>query len=232
MKMICGEGEVGTGAASQSFGILGLDVGGVLLLSPWELLSRLYPTLTATAPNLFGPFSGGADMAYEAMLSGKLSETQYWESFTLEVRRYVRELAGSPNPVRDLILAFPHPIRENMLVWMRSFVALGGRVLTFSNGLYRHLGRTWWADNIPSKLVEAHFDASETGIRKPDVNVFSPLVAITKHLPNLRVLYIDDNPHYLKAAEQAGIPGIWFLAARERMCLEQVSAFYGMGVIP
>jgi FMN phosphatase YigB (HAD superfamily) len=229
MQMIYSKGEE-IAAPTSSLGIVGLDVGGVLILSPWELLSQLQPTLTETAPYLFGPFSGGADMTYEAMLSGKVSEMQYWENFASQARREVPDLAGSSNPVRDLLLAFQHPVRQSMLVWMRSFVAQGGRVLTFSNGLYRHLGRTWWVDNVPTTLVEAHFDASETGIRKPDPNVFVPLVSLSNCAPNTRVLYVDDNPHYIRAAESVGIPGIWFLAAREQMCLEQLTAFYGMRV--
>lgn len=211
------------GRASAS--VVGLDVGGVLILSPWELLVRRYPSHGGIL-ELLGPYSQGTDKTYDAMIAGTISEAEYWQQFSTAIQRLVPTFAASDNPVRDLILCSQSPTRGSLLNWIREFVGVGGLVLTFSNGLFKNLGKRWWADNIPQSLIHKHYDASETGIRKPDVRVFGPLIDYGRDPSTCRVLYVDDNPHYAAAATSIGIPSLWFSAADSEVSLRKMSSFY------
>jgi hypothetical protein len=206
-------------------GILGLDVGGVLLLSPWELLLQVVPDPQRIGP-FCGPLSDGADKAYETMLSGRITESQYWEYFSSGVRSCVDALRTADNPVSHLIRNNDQVIRPAMLAWAREFVLSGGALVTLSNGLYRNLGRDWWSQAIPPGLVERHIDALDTGVRKPDVRAFHELLALSKARQTRSVIYVDDNPHYVNAANAAGLAGLWFRITDEHACLTQLSRFY------
>jgi len=221
--------EMARGAASarSPHDVLGLDVGGVLLRSPWELLRERYGDGTNAAKALYGPLSDGTDTAYDEMLAGTITETQYWRHFCEEVRGGLKDFADSEDPVRDLIARSSSPLRQSMIEWVQSFVAAGGSVVTFSNGLYRTLGRAWWQASVPGGIISMHIDASETGIRKPDVRAFRPLLMELEASPSRRAMYVDDNPHYAAAAESTGVPSLWFRITHQSTCLEKMSAFYG-----
>jgi hypothetical protein len=212
--------------ATDSVSVVGLDVGGVLLRSPWELLSAAWPDVKRTAPSLLGPFSQGRDSLYAAVTRGALSETEYWSRFSVSATRIVPMLKESANPVRDLILASPSPIRMSLIEWIRGFVASNRYVITFSNGLYRNLGKNWWVANIPQRLIHKHYDASETHIRKPDVRVFAPLTDFCRNFEKSTVVYVDDNPHYVSAAKSVGVRGLWFCAANEGRSLRRLTSLF------
>ena len=51
--------------------VLGVDVGGVIILSPWELLLQQAPQLRQLVCDMLGPFSQVRDFNYHSMLSGR-----------------------------------------------------------------------------------------------------------------------------------------------------------------
>lgn len=205
---------------------LGIDVGGVIVLSPWELLEQRVPHLRPALCDVMGPFGEGRDTAYASMLDGRLSESAYWELFVEQVKTRVPAFRDSMNPIRDLILGVADPFRASVIVWLRSFVARGLIVYTFSNGLHRNMGRGWFEDRYPPGIVTKHFDALDTGIRKPERDAYGPLAAFRTGDKLARVAYVDDNPHYAVAAGQLAIAGFWFNLANEAAAIEAVSTYF------
>lgn len=205
---------------------LGVDVGGVIVLSPWELLEQRVPHMRSALCDVMGPFGEGRDAAYQSMLDGRLSESAYWELFVEQVKARVPAFRDSMNPIRDLILEVADPFRASVVVWLRSFVARGSIVYTFSNGLHRNMGRGWFEGRYPPGIVTKHFDALDTGIRKPDRGAYGPLAAFRTGDKAARVAYVDDNPHYAAAAGQLAIAGFWFNPANETASIEAVSTYF------
>ena len=206
--------------------VLGLDVGGVLIRTPWEIIKSDFPIIAQHEINILGPFSEGTDSQYLRLLAGSLSETEYWHSFRMEVRKRIKHLSKSEDPVRDLIINSDHPFRESIMGWLPTFVSKGGTVYTFSNGLFRILGKRWSELNMPNAVISQHFDASETGIRKPTREAFSPLVDAHNSGNLNRVVYMDDNPYYAAAAASCGIVGLWFSVVKEQASLELLSVYF------
>jgi FMN phosphatase YigB (HAD superfamily) len=206
--------------------LLGLDVGGVLLRSPWELLSEQYPHLPELLPGVFGPLSRGRDALYADFQAGRVSETDYWIYFSDCLVRHTCEFRGSDNPVRTLITASRDPVRAGLRQWLSEFASDGGQIFTFSNGLYRNMGKAWAEAHLPMDLVCGHFDASETKIRKQDERSFAPLLDRMHLHADCATLYVDDNPYYVLVAERAGIPGIVFWATEEERSIALISSFF------
>lgn len=209
-------------------GILILDVGGVIIKSPWELLQESYPDVKNTYPDLLGPLVDINNSEYQKLISGSLSEPDYWINFSSKLQKSFSDFECSKNPIRELILKSKFPIRNELIKLLGFFVLRGGKVITFSNGLYKNLGADWWSKNGPMNLISKHLDASETGMFKPNSLAFRLLLEEIKEYSSNAVLYLDDNPVYVDVAQSIGMQSNIFSITNQQYNLDMITNFFGI----
>lgn len=203
-------------------GIFALDIGGVIVRSPWELLDDLYPELRVKSPELLGPITKKADEDYIDLISGAISEPEYWVRFALKTQSSLDDFKESSNPIRDLVLKSNDPLRHSLIHWLERFVRQDGIVITLSNGLYKNLGREWWIENGPVHLISKHFDSLETGLYKPNPDVFRQLLKECEKMGSNLLLYVDDNPIYVAEAIKVGINALQYSIEDQGKSIERI----------
>lgn len=209
-------------------GILILDVGGVIIKSPWELVKEQFRSTHLKDTRLLGPFEQNSNTEYKKFITGEMSAANYWLFFSKIINSTIDEFNNSSNPIRDLILFSPSPIRKDLLSILKLFIEAGGEIITFSNGLYENLGREWWQQNGPIELVSKHFDCSLLGVLKPKSEAYDEIIKETKNYPKEKVLYLDDNPHYVKAALNLGINSKIFSITNQKQNEKTLMKFIGI----
>jgi putative hydrolase of the HAD superfamily len=178
-----------------------LDLGGPVLLTPFELVaeteSRLGVKLGWT-----GPFAPEHDPAWREVLAGTFSERGYWAARAEEFGR----ATGTPADTRSLIAAMYQvdPVilmRPGALALMRDARAAGRAVGVLTNDL-RAFHSDAWADALGlDKLVDVVVDGSVEGILKPDPRIYR-LIATLLEVDD--VVFLDDQPRNLQGAVDVG----------------------------
>ncbi len=184
-----------------------LDVGVVLLKSAWELaddFERVHGLPPRTIPGR-GPFDGEADPLWQRHLAGELTERDYWLGNAEEAVRRGAPLNGQPHLMRAI---FQHPAlevaRPGAVALLERARRVGLRTAIFSNELMDFQGREWVEAQDWFKLFDVVWDASEQGVRKPDPAAYEGVIAEVG-LPAGSLVFVDDNPRYVDAADRAGM---------------------------
>ena len=188
-----------------------LDFGGVVLLTPFELM-RLFELDRGHAPGSLGwhgPFDLDADPEFARVHAGELSDREYWamraDSFT--------DVAGVDDPSAAMHLLFER--RESELIrpeWVRLIAdaqAIGIQVGILTNDLsYFHPQE--WIDRLEVlRNVDHLIDLSATDYLKPDPRAFEVAVQMLG-VGAAEILFVDDQPFNLTGAHDAGIETILF----------------------
>lgn len=197
--------------SSPSGPALLLDVGVVLLKSAWEIADR-FEELCGLAPRTIpgrGPFDEGGDPLWARHLAGELTERDYWLGNAEVAVSRGAPLRGQPHLMRAMFQhpdITPHrPEALDLLRWAR---AHGVTTAIFSNELMDFQGREWVEAQEWFPLFDVVVDATEVGIRKPDLRVYD-LVVEKVGVPAGRCVFVDDNPSYVAAGEQSGLVSVF-----------------------
>ena len=186
-----------------------LDFGGVLLLTPFELLRDAEPGLGVPVGSLpwTGPFDVGADHLWKRFLGGELTEREYWARRASELR-----------PARDLktmFRSFYEPADEARLVrpavaaLVDEVRAAGRRTGILTNDLRAFHGDEWAADMTVLRKMDAFVDGSVTGVLKPDRRAYEHGVAALG-VPAGDIVFVDDLVANVEGAVAAGMQAVWF----------------------
>lgn len=187
-----------------------LDIGVVLLKSAWEIADR-FEELCGLEPRTIpgrGPFDEGGDPLWERHLAGELTEREYWLGNAEVAVSRGAPLRGQPHLMRAM---FQHPEitphRPEALALLRWAREQSITTAVFSNELMDFQGREWVERQEWFELFDVIVDATEVGIRKPDLRVYD-LVVERVGIPAERCVFVDDNPAYAAAGEAAGMVSV------------------------
>ena len=194
---------------SRARGLL-LDVGVVFFKSAWEIADdyeRLRGLPAGTVEGR-GPLDPGGDELWQQHYRGEITERDYWLTFAAKAQEKGAPLDGHPTLMRAM---FQQPgveaVRPEGLAVVQACREAGLRVGILTNELMDFQGREWveaqeWFDWFPVLV-----DSSELGARKPDPEPYR--VAIEQMgLPADQIVFIDDNPTYVKGGVKAGLRSV------------------------
>ena len=202
-----------------------LDVGGVLIRTPFELLDSTERRV-GLAPGALGSrglFAAEPDEAFARVASGELTERAYWEQRAEDAS----PLLGTAPDTRSLMQAlFDHPpaeiVRPDAAALLADARAAGLRTGLLTNDLYDFHGDDWVAGIPVFHTVDVLVDVSQHGVLKPDPRAYR-LGIEAMGLEAEELLFLDDQPVNAAAARTAGLaviqidvtaPGEGFAKAR------------------
>ena len=195
----------------SGFRALLLDFGGVVLLTPFELMC-LFEKDRGDPPGTLGwhgPFDLDADPEFARVHAGELREREYWAmragAFT--------DVVGIADPGAAMHLLFER--HESELIrpeWVRLIAdaqAAGTQVGILTNDLsYFHPQE--WIDRLEVlRAVDHLIDLSATDYLKPDPQAFEVAIRVLG-VEASDVIFVDDQPFNLTGAHDAGMETILF----------------------
>jgi putative hydrolase of the HAD superfamily len=189
------------------------DVGGVVVLTPFELAAGLERRrgLERGALRLDGPFSPEGDDRWDRVLDGTVEEVVYWRGHA-ERLRPVLGLEGE-DPTRSLIAAlFEGPeadvVRPEIVSSLDELEKLDMTIAVLSN----HLALFHHPELIGDVLsrFDPVVDLSFSPFSKPDPRAFAEAVTALGGPDPTTVLHVDDLPVHVAGAEATGLQGFWF----------------------
>lgn len=174
-----------------------LDVGGVVIKTPFELLDAV------GSPPWFGPFDPEADALWRQMQAGAITERQYWD-------RRSAELFDGPDPVTSLMRAvFDRPEREVVRPEIVDLLEHVERPAALTNDLARFHDADWIARVPIVGRFEPLIDLSFEGVLKPAPEAFALACERLESEPG-DVLFVDDQPTNVAGAAAVGMRTVWF----------------------
>lgn len=189
-----------------------LDFGGVVLLTPFELLGRAETNhgLEAGSLGWKGPFDPNGDPGWRDLQGGRIDEPRYWRDRAREFGVIVGGTGGLRELMSDL---FSGPetgiIRPEAVQLVSEAHQAGLRVGVLSNELELFHGREWVERLSFLDSVDAVVDMSYLEGRKPEP------IAYQKALDALalaaeEVLLLDDQPRNVVGARAVALQALLF----------------------
>ncbi len=206
--------------------VLLLDFGGVCLVNPVELHSRVEQALGLQPGSLewMGPVDPDTDPLWQAMVAGDgLTERDYWAQRAAEVgcaggveldtRGYMSLLYQPPGP---------ELIRPEATAVVTAARATGYQVSVLTNDMRAFHGPDWEHGVAFFELIDHIVDCSDTDVLKPEPAAFARAIDIIGADP-ARVLFVDDQPLNVAGADAFGLQGFWFDIANAAASWESVA---------
>ena len=139
-----------------------------------------------------------------------LREREYWERRAATVG----EAAGQSLSLSEYMNLLYSPPSDSLIRWacidvVERALAASISVSVLTNDLRTFHGPEWERDIALLQRVNHLIDCSETGILKPDPRAFERALEITGFTAE-KVLFVDDQPLSVTAAEALGIDALWF----------------------
>lgn len=216
---------------TQAEGLL-LDVGVVLFKSAWEIADD-YERIRGLSPGTVvgrGPFDPGGDERWRRYLAGEATEREYWLDFAEMAVANGAPLDGHPTLMRAM---FQTPgievIRPEALTLIDQTHRAGLRLGILTNELMDFQGRTWVESQEWYRLFPVLVDSSEIGIRKPDPRPYQMAIELMGLSPE-RIVFIDDNPTYVKGGLDVGLVSILLDVHEPSAAFEEAAALLGLSV--
>jgi putative hydrolase of the HAD superfamily len=184
-----------------------LDIGGVLIRTPFELLD---PTerrlgLLPGALGSRGLFARDPDEEFAQVASGELTERAYWER---RAESAAPMLGTAPDTRSFMQVLFDHPpgqiVRPEAATLLADARAAGLRTGLLTNDLYDFHGDDWVASIPVFHTVDALVDVSQHGVLKPDPRAYALGVEAMGLEPG-ELLFLDDQPVNAAAARTSGL---------------------------
>ena len=207
-----------------------LDVGGVLIRTPFEMLAAAERAhglaLGALGPR--GPFDPSGDPAFDDVADGALTERAYWQA---RVDVAAPLLGVDPAFEPDMRALFDveedQVVRPEVVRLMDAALADGRRVGILTNDLHDFHGREWIRRmpflHRPHVLV----DASQHGVLKPHPEA-SRLAIEAMAVPPDEVVYVDDQPVNVAGGREAGFEGVLLDVLDPGTAVEKARATLGL----
>lgn len=184
-----------------------LDVGGVVIRTPFELLEAAERT-RGLAPGSLGrrgPFDPAGDPDFDEARTGTITERHYWQQ---RVDRAAPVLGIEPafRAFMHVLYDLPEPmvVRPEVAALIDEVRAAGIRLGMLTNDLYDFHGRTW-VERM-GVLARAHVlvDVSRHGVLKPDPAAFAVGIDAMNRAPE-DLVFLDDQPVNVAGARRAGM---------------------------
>lgn len=188
-----------------------LDFGGVVLLTPFELLHRAEDAF-GVARGTFawrGPF--GPDLLWDEVVRGERSERSYWAE---RVSEAAARTGRHDLDVRSLFApCYDGPweslVRPEVVALLRRARAEGRRVGILTNDMEAFHGPAWVAGMEILAEVDAVVDGSRTGVLKPEPRAFA-LALEALGTQAAETVFVDDQPVNVQAATEVGLVAVLF----------------------
>lgn len=207
-----------------------LDVGVVFFKSAWEIADdyenlRGLPSGTVVGR---GPLDPNGDERWQRYLGGEATEREYWLDFAAKAQANGAPLDGHPTLMRAM---FQTPgieaTRPEATALVQAAIAAKMRVGILTNELMDFQGREWVESQEWFSWFDVLIDSTELGIRKPDPQPY--LVAIEQMgLPANEIIFIDDNPTYVKGGEAVGLQSLLLDVNDSHAVFEEASRRLGL----
>lgn len=187
-----------------------LDIGGVVIRTPFELLAAAerHHGLAPGALGARGPFDPDGDPEFTQVLDGEVAERAFWAA-------RAQRAAGALSTGEDTrsfmqaLYALPHDevLRPEIVALINDAKAAGRRVGLLTNDL-RDFHGDGWLDTLPIE-VDVLVDGSITGVLKPDPRAFGFAVE-AMGLPPEDLVFADDQPGNVAGARRFGLVTVHF----------------------
>ena len=197
--------------AAPPGGVL-LDVGGVLLPTPWELLADFEARNGWPAGTLpwRGPIDPSTDPLWRSTQAGRLTAGRYFEQRAHEISRLLGARHTWPEVTRAL---FETPdglaVRPEGLALVADARAAGLRTGILTSKLVAFLSRPVIERSGFLSSFEVLLDESETGVAKPDPRAYHQ-AAMAMGLDPAGIVFVDDDPANVDGASAAGMVAVRF----------------------
>lgn len=192
-------------------GIL-LDVGGVLLPTPWEVLEDFEARQGWPRGTLpwRGPLDPATDPLWQAAQAGELPSGAYFDRRAAEISRLLGRSLSWPELTRAM---FETPdglaVRPEGPALVADARAAGLRSGLLTSKLVAFLSREVVERSDFLRSFDVLLDESETGLAKPDPRAYDQAAA-AMGLDPAGIVFVDDDPANVAGADAAGMVGVHF----------------------
>ena len=198
-------------AGADGRGVL-LDVGGVLLPTPWELLAA-FEARNGWPPGTLawrGPLEEATDPLWRSVRAGELTSSGYFDRRAAEISRLLGRSRSWPEVTRAM---FETPaglaVRPEGHALVADTRAAGRRTGLLTSKLVAFLSREVVERSDFLSSFEVLLDESETGVAKPDPRAYDQAAA-AMGLDPPAIVFVDDDPANVAGATAAGMAGVHF----------------------
>lgn len=200
-----------------------LDFGSVIQKSFFETRRALERLLKIPGGSLkwAGPFDPAGDTLWQQVLSGEISERDYWGRRAQEVGRVV----GQNWAIREFCLKHNElttdvTLRPEVLALISDVKNAGLKFGILTNELELFHGENWLETMPFVDELDAVVDATSTKILKPDPRAYA-LALKSLDLAADEVVFIDDQRRNVAGGEAVGITSLHLDITRHQACIAQ-----------
>lgn len=181
-----------------------------MILTAFELRSAAEKSL-GLPPGTFawaGPFDPACDPQWRSFQAGEMTEREYW---AYRVQEFAA-LTGRPATVPDMFAHFyagPQEtlVRPGAISLLRDAKRAGIPVGVLTNDLTAFHDQQWLDRMTVIREFDAMVDGRMDGVMKPDPAAYR-LMLERMGVPAKGTIFIDDQWHNLRGAEEVGITGV------------------------
>lgn len=189
-----------------------LDIGGVVIRTPFELLAtaEAHRQLSPGTLGGRGPFDPEGDPDFGEVARGTLTERAYWQRRAEQVAPHL----GTEPETRSMMLALFALPQERLVrpetVRLADKARATGRPVGFLTNDFADFHGDEWLRTMPILDGGARVvDGSLTGFLKPDPRAYER-GASALGLPPEQVVFVDDQPMNIEGARTFGLVTVWF----------------------
>jgi putative hydrolase of the HAD superfamily len=189
-----------------------LDVGGVLLPTPWERLEE-FEAANGWPPRTLpwrGPLDPATDPLWRSVQAGELSSGAYFDRRAAEISALLGEQRSWPELTRAMFdTRAGLAVRPEGPALIADVRAAGLRTGLLTSKLVAFLSREVVARSELLSSFDVLLDESETGVAKPDPRAYEQAAA-AMGLDPAGIVFVDDDPANVAGAVAAGMAGVQF----------------------
>jgi putative hydrolase of the HAD superfamily len=218
------------GDGRRPYKALLLDFGSVIQKSFFETRRPLERLLKLPAGSLkwAGPFEPEGDALWQQVLSGEISERDYWG----QRAREVGSMVGETWAIREFCLKHNElstdvTLRPEVLALISDAKRSGLKFGILTNELELFHGENWLETMPFAGQIDAVVDATNTKILKPDPRAYA-LALEALALPAGEVVFIDDQQRNIAGGEAVGITSLHLDITRHQACVERARALLNL----
>lgn len=189
-----------------------LDVGGVLLPTPWELLED-FEARQGWPPGTLpwrGPLDPATDPLWRAAQAGQLPSGGYFDRRAAEISGLLGRSLSWPEVTRVMFETRSGlALRPEGRALVGDARAAGVRTGLLTSKLVAFLSREVVERSEFLSSFDVLLDESETGLAKPDPRAYDQAAA-AMGLDPAGIVFVDDDPVNVAGADAAGMAGVHF----------------------
>ena len=198
-------------ASQDGKGVL-LDVGGVLLPTPWELLED-FEARNGWPPGTLpwrGPLDPATDPLWRSVRAGELTSAGYFDRRAGQISALLGRPLSWPEVTRAMFETRAGlAVRPEGRVLVGDARAAGRRTGLLTSKLVAFLSRELVERSDFLSSFDVLLDESETGVAKPDPRAYDQAAA-AMGLDPPAIVFVDDDPANVAGATAAGMAGVHF----------------------